>query len=62
MNYVIICICFVLQINLLYSAEAIYKEFLIDDPDFSLIDKYPEYLTLLKTRIIINDKLRTCIK
>ena len=62
MNYMIIFICFVLQINLLYSAEAIYKEFLIDDPDFSLIDKYPEYLTLLKTRIIINDKLRTCIK
>ena len=48
MNYVIICICFVLQINLLYSLESINKEFLIDDPDFSLIDKYPDYLTLVR--------------
>ena len=56
MNYVLICICFVLQTNLLYSKEAIYKEFLIDNPDVTLIDKYPEYLTLLRRRILINDK------
>ena len=62
MNYVLICICFVLQTNLLYSLEAINKQFLIDNPDLTLIDKYPEYLTLLRRYILINDKLRTCIK
>ena len=60
LRVILYLLCFTNQLTLF--SRSIYKEFLIDDPDFSLIDKYPEYLTLLKTRIIINDKLRTCIK
>lgn len=62
MNYVLFCICFVLQINLLYSAETFYKEFLTDNPDFTLINKYPDYLTLVTKVIKLNYKLRKCIK
>ena len=39
-----------------------FSSFLVDDPDFSLINKFPEYLKLINHTYIINSEdLQLCI-
>lgn len=60
MKYLIYILSLILLPNSL--CDSTFSSLLIDDPDFLLINKFPEYLKLINyTHIIISEDLQLCI-